>query len=302
MSDALGALYTTWLKAVPEAFGMLAPAANPAASGASRSGSDAAALPFPGDQIAEAMAAFGGVLMQVYQAYLPLLAKGPLTGQPFEALTQAATHTVEAMAAALPNPATLSTFAAGFPGAPANSLPGASQLALGMERTFGGLGEAFGLGPLRQLQAAWGEMLVAGAAKQHAQVEYLALAARAFATGTASLLGKLQAMGARGERVESLLAFLRMWVKEVDAPLHDTMQGNAGLDATAKVIRSSTAHRQQVQKVVGIASEALHVPTRTDLNEAFREIQELKRELRRLKRALPAPPQKKRVQPKERAA
>ena len=58
---------------------------------------------------------------------------------------------------------------------------GAAQLQLGIERTFGGLGEAFGLGPMRELQQAWREMLVASVAKQRAQVEYLALVAQAFA-------------------------------------------------------------------------------------------------------------------------
>jgi hypothetical protein len=56
-----------------------------------------------------------------------------------------------------------------------------------------------------------------------------------------------------------------------------------------------------VQRLVGVASTALHVPTRDDLGEAFREIQELKRELRRLKRALPAAAQKKLVARKEQA-
>jgi hypothetical protein len=302
MSDDVGSLYAAWMKAVPEVFRMLVPAADSAAPAASRDEGDATALPFPADQIAQAMATFEGVLTQVYQAYAPQLAKGPLTSQSFDALTQTVTHAFEAMAGAASNPFAILTSAAGAPVAAAGALPGAAQLALGMERTFGGLGEAFGLGPLRQLQAAWAEMLVAGAAKQRAQLEYLALAARAFATGTAALLNELQAMAARGEQVESLLALLRLWVKAIDAPLHDTMQGGAGLDATAKVIRAATQHRQQVQKVVGIASEALHVPTRADVNEAFREIQELKRELRRLRRALPAPAPKKQVRRKGRAA
>jgi hypothetical protein len=188
-----------------------------------------------------------------------------------------------------------------WPALSASAFPGAAQLQLGIERTFGGLGEAFGLGPARQWQEAWREMLVASVAKQRAQAEYLALAAQAFATGTATLLRELRSMALRGERVESLLAFIRMWAKAIDAPLHDAMQGAAGLAVTAKVIRASTAHRQQVQRLVGVASTALHVPTRDDLGEAFREIQELKRELRRLKRALPAAAQKKLVARKEQA-
>jgi class III poly(R)-hydroxyalkanoic acid synthase PhaE subunit len=242
------------------------------------------------------------VLTQLYQSYLPLLAQGRVTTEPFEALAQTATDAVNAMLLRLQQaPAGLPS-ADAWAALSASALPGAAQLQLGVERTFGGLGEAFGFGPSRQLQEAWREMLLASLAKQRAQVEYLALAAQAFASGTATLTRELQAMALRGERVESLLAFIRMWAKAVDAPLHDAMQGGAGLDATAKVIRASTAHRQQLQKVVGIASRALHMPTRDDMSEAFREVQELKRELRRLKRALPAAAQKKLVPRRERAA
>jgi hypothetical protein len=274
MSDPnLASLYAGWTEAVPEAFRMLMPgaaAAMPAAPNASAAASGHAGAPFPVAQIGAALGVLEGVLTQLYQAYLPLFAQGKVTAEPFEAMAQTA-------------------------------FPGAAQLQLGIERTFGGLGEAFGLGPARQWQEAWREMLVASVAKQRAQAEYLALAAQAFATGTATLLRELRSMALRGERVESLLAFIRMWAKAIDAPLHDAMQGAAGLAVTAKVIRASTAHRQQVQRLVGVASTALHVPTRDDLGEAFREIQELKRELRRLKRALPAAAQKKLVARKEQA-
>jgi hypothetical protein len=305
MSDPnLASLYAGWTEAVPEAFRMLMPgaaAAMPAAPNASAAASGHAGAPFPVAQIGAALGVLEGVLTQLYQAYLPLFAQGKVTAEPFEAMAQTASKAFNAML--LPPqqaPAGLPS-ADVWPALSASAFPGAAQLQLGIERTFGGLGEAFGLGPARQWQEAWREMLVASVAKQRAQAEYLALAAQAFATGTATLLRELRSMALRGERVESLLAFIRMWAKAIDAPLHDAMQGAAGLAVTAKVIRASTAHRQQVQRLVGVASTALHVPTRDDLGEAFREIQELKRELRRLKRALPAAAQKKLVARKEQA-
>jgi Poly(R)-hydroxyalkanoic acid synthase subunit (PHA_synth_III_E) len=306
MSDNLASLYAGWTQAVPDAFRMLMPSTASAAMAAAPSSSATAparaAAPFPVEQIGAALGIFEGILTQLYQSYLPLLAQDRVTTEPFEALAQTATKAFDAMLLSLQQaPAGLPPLAA-WPALSANAVPGAAQLQLGIERTFGGLGEAFGLGPLRQLQEAWHEMLLASVAKQRAQVEYLALAAQAFASGTATLMRELQAMARRGERVESLLGFIRMWAKAVDAPLHDAMQGGAGLDATAKVIRASTAHRQQVQKVVAIASTTLHMPTRDDMSEAFREIQALKRELRRLKRALPAAARKKLVPHKERAA
>jgi hypothetical protein len=302
MSDNLASLYAGWTQAVPDAFRMFMPgAASAAPPGASSpSAPPRPDAPFPVEQIHNALGVFDGMLTQLYQSYLPLFAQGRVTKEPFEALAQTATNAFKAMLVPLQQGAAGPPSADAWPALSASVLPGAAQLQLGVERTFGGLGEALGLGPLRQLQEAWREMLLANVAKQRAQVEYLALAAQAFASGTATLMQQLQAMALRGEHVESLLAFIRMWVKAVDAPMHDTMQGKAGLDATANVVRASTAQRQQLQKVVGIASAAMYVPTRDDMNEAFREIQELKRELRRLKRTLPAATQKKLMQ-KERA-
>jgi len=91
--------------------------------------------------------------------------------------------------------------------------PAPSQLQLGIERTFGGLGDAFGLRPMRDLEEAWRDMMAASAAKQCAQWELPRDRRRGLQQGHARLVRELQAMGARGERVESLLAFIRLWAK-----------------------------------------------------------------------------------------
>jgi class III poly(R)-hydroxyalkanoic acid synthase PhaE subunit len=312
MTDSPTSLYSAWLGTLPEVFRAMVPAGGAPAS-PSAAAATAAPAPFPADQIAGAMGALEGILTQLYQGYLPLLAKGGLTADALNALAQAATDAMNRALATLASPLAampaLGELAPPFqpiaslvqgllPGSPAK-WAGTGQLQLGIERTFGGLAEAFGLGPMRELRQAGKEMALASATKQRAQAEYLALVAQAFATGTQGLVQELQAMGARGERVESLLAFIRLWAKAVDAPLHETMQGEAGLKVSAEVIRASTRHRQQVQKAIGLASEALHMPTRSDMDAAFKEIQELKRELRKLKKALPAAAQKKLLNAKE---
>lgn len=283
MTDHPTSLYTAWLDALPQAFRAMVPGAGAGVPPVADAAFENAALPFPADQVGKAINLLDGMLTQLYQGYLPLLAKGQLTAQPLKALADGASDTMQRMLAGWANP--LASLAS--PGA------GTSQLQLGIARTFGGLGDAFGLGPMRELDQAWRDMLTASAAKQRAQAEYLALVAQAWSAGTKGLVKELQATGQRGERVESLLAFVRLWAKCVDAPLHETMQGARGLEVTAKVIRAASQHREQLQKTIAIASEALHVPTRKDMDDAFREIQELKRELRRLKQALPGATQKK---------
>jgi len=278
MTDPMTTLYTAWFDTLPEAFRALVPAPGAATQAPPPAMANGASMPFPAGQIGQAFGMLDGLLRQIYQGYLPLLAKGPLTAEPLLAMAQAAMQTVAGTAL---------------------KHPGTDQLQLGIERTFGGLGDAFGLRPMRDLEEAWRDMIAANAAKQRAQAEYLAIVAEAFNKGTQGLVQELQAMGARGERVESLLAFIRLWAKAIDAPLHEAMQGERGLEVTAKVIRASTRHRQQLQRAIGLASEALYLPTRADLDLAFREIQELKRELRRVKRTLPPAARKKMIPTRE---
>ncbi len=261
------------------------------------------------DPVAKALGGLDGLLTQFYQACLPMLAQGGLDAGPVRAMADSGVKMMNGMLGAMtqqsaapwpalpewPGATQLSQLAAPwsgllrglFPGLPGNEPAAANALQLGIERTFGGLRDAFGLAPMRDLEQAWRDMLVASANKQRAQVEYLALAAEAFSQGTQQLLQELAAMGGRGERVESMLALLRLWARAIDGPMHDTMQAERGLAVTAKVIRASTQHRAQLQKAIGLASEALHVPTRADVDEAYREIQELKRELRQIRKLLP---------------
>ena len=54
------------------------------------------------------------------------------------------------------------------------------------------------------------------------------------------------------------------------------------------MIRAGTRYREASHRLVAIASEAINVPTRVEVDEAYRHIQELKREVRRLRRSVAA--------------
>ena len=102
--------------------------------------------------------------------------------------------------------------------------------------------------------------------------------------------------------MQVMTMYTRNQAKAIDGPLHDAMQSERGLLITAKVIRASSQQRQQLQQVIGLVSEALHVPTRADMDLAYREIQELKRELRQIKKSLPPAAPKKLTAVKEQKA
>jgi class III poly(R)-hydroxyalkanoic acid synthase PhaE subunit len=277
MTSGQELLYEFWLKAIPAFFGAMMPV-SPTVRGAPSSADQSevpAQLPFPVDQIGHSLRLMNTTLRQLYQAYLPLLQQDRLTSEALQAIAGSSSGAwIKALA-----------------GRGDSQAASENPLLTGMERTYGALADAFGLGPTRELNEAWREVMVTAVAKQGAQAEYLAIVLEAWRKGTASLFAQLSHIGARGERVDSLLALIRLWARAVDAAMHEAMQSEQGLQATARVLRAALRHRQQLQKAVGLASEALNMPTRAEVDQAYREIQELKRELRRLKRATQRPVQ-----------
>jgi class III poly(R)-hydroxyalkanoic acid synthase PhaE subunit len=157
--------------------------------------------------------------------------------------------------------------------------------AASFERTYGALSDALGFGPMRKLQTAWQDIVAASFAQNEARGNYLLLVQRAFATGLDRLLDRLAEMADKGERVESVLALMRMWAVQTEEAVHEVLQSDEGLAATANVTRAGLAYRRKIQHVAMILADSLDMATRSDLDEAYREIQELKREVRALRAA-----------------
>lgn len=159
----------------------------------------------------------------------------------------------------------------------------------GLDRTFGGLNDALGLGPARMLQATMQDVLKAGITENDARAKYMALVLDAFVAGFEGLLTSLVEKAEAGERVESGVALLRLWAQRSEDQVHSALQSEPGLAATAALSRAGVAKRRKLQLAGTIVASALDMATRKELDEAFREIQQLKRELRSMRKSLPAP-------------
>ncbi len=163
-------------------------------------------------------------------------------------------------------------------------MPTNAELNTAFDRTYGALTAALGLGPMRQLHAAWQDLFKAAAAQQEARASYALVVNSAFTGGYERLVKRLADMVTAGERIDSVLALLKLWAVCTEDAVHETLQSERGLAATAALTRASLSHRKAVQKVADILADMLDLATRRDLDEAFREIQALKRELRNVRR------------------
>lgn len=170
-----------------------------------------------------------------------------------------------------------------------------SPLAAGMGHAFTALADALGLAPTRELRAAYRELLAAMAEQRTQQVKYLAYLASEWSKVGDRLVKRLREMGERGEKVDSLLAFVRLWAVVADDVLHDAMQSQKGVSYTTAYMRSAARARQQRNRLIEIGSEFVGVPTRAEIDEVHREIHEIKKHLRRAAREQdePAPPRRR---------
>ncbi|MDM0052532.1 poly(R)-hydroxyalkanoic acid synthase subunit PhaE [Variovorax sp. J22R115] len=281
-------LYGWWLNLIPTLFGAGSPMPSPPAD-------ETGPLPFPLPQVSQALAMMQQLMGPMFQGYFQSLLAHPKPEEAFIAFQALMQGQLQKLAEGLSSTSQAlssgGTSAAGWNlmGQPMAMFGQALQpLSLNLERAYGGLADAFGLAPSRELQAAGRAMATAALAKKQAQAEYLSLIVAALAKGSEGLMSRLADMGQKGETVDSLLGLVRLWSRSADEAMHAAMQSPKALEAAAKLVRASTQSRQQQQRIVAIASEALNVPTRAEVDDAYREIQELKREMRRLRKSIGA--------------
>ena len=157
------------------------------------------------------------------------------------------------------------------------------QLRTAFDRTYGGLGDALGLSVGRELYEAWQVMLSASVEHQEARANYSVLVQSAFAQGVQRLTTRLAERASKGERIDSVLALLRLWAMATEEVIHETLQSQAGLATSAALMRSASTYRKRMQHVSAVLAGLFDLTSRSELDEAFREIQGLKRELRALR-------------------
>jgi hypothetical protein len=154
------------------------------------------------------------------------------------------------------------------------------------EQSFGGLWDALGLAPLREFQQCVRRLAGASASETVALTDCWRIAAYASLDGLQGMTRALSERARNGDAVKSPFALLRVWQQELDAATQARLLSDAGLAATSSMVRAGAQRRIAQQHLIGLCSQAIGLPTREETDEAFREIQRLKRELRHLKRAL----------------
>ncbi|MCB0209482.1 MAG: hypothetical protein KDJ52_09140 [Anaerolineae bacterium] len=163
------------------------------------------------------------------------------------------------------------------------------------ERTFGGMTEVPGMGYNRELNAkllrgfdSWVEM-------QKVSAEYHTVLTRTFSNAFESFMGKLVTLSEKGEVIDSIQDLANMYFDTIDETFTKLYVSQDYLDLQNNLAKAGMTNKMRQQEIFEVFQEMLDMPTRSELDDAYRTLNDLRREVKALKRALKAQDQPKAV-------
>jgi Poly(R)-hydroxyalkanoic acid synthase subunit (PHA_synth_III_E) len=159
-----------------------------------------------------------------------------------------------------------------------------------MEYTYGAVSDALGFGAPLAFQKSMREIISAGVDRERAQADLLARLNTAWPRIGEGVGKRLTELANEGKSPARLLELLRVWTVVAEQVFHEILQSPEGLAAIAGYLRATTRYRLEVNRIIELLSEFYNIPTRAEVDDAYREIQSLKREVRALRRSMPSAP------------
>ncbi len=154
------------------------------------------------------------------------------------------------------------------------------------ERTFGRLLQSPSVGYSRELNEKLLRGFDAWVEFRRASGEYQAILGDVWVRAFEALMRELVARGERGEAVEGVQPLLRLWGEVLDRDIDEILRSEAYAKAQGRLLNAAMAYRIRERECVEAFFKMSHLPTRSELDDAYRTIYELRKELRALKKTL----------------
>ena len=158
-----------------------------------------------------------------------------------------------------------------------------------MTRGLGGLAEAPSLGTMKpELQRKMLEGFNAWSGCQVLNHEYQTLRAKAWVEVVQRAAGELAERARREEPVQSLREWMMLWIGAGDDVLMEMYRSEDYLRVQRELLAQTLTLRKRMQEIADLVLGAWNLPTRAELDDAYRVIHELRRDVRALKKAVAA--------------
>lgn len=121
---------------------------------------------------------------------------------------------------------------------------------------------------------------------QEAQTSYKKALGEGLATAVERTIEHLAKLAEKGEKVTSARDLMRTWFSIADKTLMEKFNTTEFLGVQDKLTVALMKHKKAQRDALEVIYAQMEIPTRSEIDEAYRDIHELKREVRALKRAL----------------
>lgn len=118
--------------------------------------------------------------------------------------------------------------------------------------------------------------------------QFLSLLMKSWADAAADFATVLETRQREGKAPETLQAALGLWTEVAEHRLHRTLRSDDYTAVQADLLRAVMEQRLAGRAIVEKVSQALDLPTRSELDEAYQSMAEMRRELRGLRGRLRA--------------
>jgi class III poly(R)-hydroxyalkanoic acid synthase PhaE subunit len=152
------------------------------------------------------------------------------------------------------------------------------------ERTFGSLLQTPGLGLTRELNEKMARGFDRWLEYRRASAGYQSKLADVWAEAFEQLIHDLADMAEKGETITSVRDLLLLWGQTADRVFIKAFQTNEYVQIQGQFLNTAMAFRVQMREIRDITLEYYDLPTREEVDEAHRNIYELRKEIKALKK------------------
>ena len=99
---------------------------------------------------------------------------------------------------------------------------------------------------------------------------------------------RLVTLAEKGETVPSVKTLLLLWIEIVDQVFTDVFRSAEYIRIQGRLVNTATAYRLREREIVDAFLKASHLASRSELDEAYRRIYELRKDVKELKKAFQA--------------
>jgi len=154
------------------------------------------------------------------------------------------------------------------------------------DQTFGRFLESPSLGYNRELDDKLHKGFKAWQRYRRADFEYQLVMAEAWVKLFEQFQQKLMAMAEKGEKVESLEVLANLWMNMADPIFLEVFYSEKYIQAQNELLSATMTYRIQQRQIIELILKFYDIPTRTEVDEAHRNIYNQKKEIKALKKRL----------------